>query len=349
MQTCQPCVVKKALERREFIQLTGAAIGVPSLAGFASGRSESGTENKLVVRVSSISDATTRYVAAIAYNKETENIEGTILPVQLADNGAPKELGQPDSDEPNLYDIDNAVLEIIKDGFTDRYAQNAGNESGMSPASSSDSTGQETALWDDLRRAGAASTEDATNSSSDDGSVSVQAREETLLENVVKEISAGAKDAINRVGAYYITNPAGTRCNAARNKNKHHLAGASIDYEKNLNDLNAALIGAALGAILGVIIAPPLGGVAGAIVSSIVAVAINRLKDSSNITVAVRDWDNCLRSACLPDLRRYVSGRWMDPDTNLLRVGELPKFRNIHLENVALVKSGYRDVVRISP
>jgi hypothetical protein len=134
-------------------------------------------------------------------------------------------------------------------------------------------------------------------------------------DDLYDEVSSGIASAIQRATWYQTTVD---DCNVYSNYT-HHLLGASIEYNKKINDFSSgalgAVIGAAAGLIAGYVGSPVLQailGVGGALVGYVVGWAVKELKDSNILTFAAIDWAVCGFGSCIPGVMVSGSGRWED-------------------------------------
>ncbi|WP_424008718.1 hypothetical protein [Haloferax denitrificans] len=307
-----------------------------SVTGLASAKG-SNKKTNIDIKVDSVVEDGTKYSVALARDPKTGEVDGAILPMPVQDKGDGYEFQQVEAENSDLYGISDDVLaEVRKLVFEDEEKKRSPTNKNGATSTASE---QETDIWGPLRNAAKSASDQSTN-------VSLQA--ESLLEDVVKEIAAGTKDSIDRLGVYYIDSPKGADCDASANSQPHHQFGASIEYEKKLGEFSEVIIGATIGAITTAVLsggpAAPLGGIVGAVAGF----AIKHLKDTTYITQVFRDVDMCSFGACAPSIRVFVSGLWMDEDKDLLTVNKVPDAPALHLENISMVNSGYREVMRIS-
>ncbi|WP_396611862.1 glycine zipper family protein [Haloferax sp. S1W] len=307
-----------------------------SLTGLASANG-SDEEETVEVRIDTAVENGTKYAVSIARNKTTKEVDGTILPVPVDEDNRIKKDDDSNSDNLTMYGISDDILSEIQPSVFNEEESRANDEG--TTISQTDS--KQSDIWGPLR--------DVAKQSSSNSKIATT-QEEGLLESVVKEIAAGTKESINRLGVYYIESPEGADCDATKNKNLHRQFCGSIDYEKSLGEFTEVIVSGTLGAIVGAAISGGVGAGIGTIVGGIAGFAIKELKDTTNASFVFRDIDKCAFGACAPVVKPYVSGIWMDEDEDLLSidVGEIRDFPGAHLENGASIPTGYRDVYKIS-
>ncbi|WP_206042997.1 hypothetical protein [Haloferax volcanii] len=316
--------------------MSGATIGLASCVGLTSARgSTEKRQNHIEAKIDTTIENGVKYVVSLARNKKTDEIDGVILPVSVDDRKEqPLKLAFNDSDS-DLYEVSDDVLAQVQESVFE-----AKSDTMVTKETTERQDMVQTDIWGPLR--------DIVQRS-DPSRGDIETQEESLLEDVVKEIAAGTKDSINRIGAYYIKSPEGTECDASANSNPHRQLGVSIDYEKKLGEFTETAVTGVLGAVLGAFLAGLAGAALGGLLGAIVGFGIKYLKDTTNATFAYRDIDKCALSACSPFMKPLVSGIWMDEDTDLLEVdigeSDLPA---VHLENGAQVDVGFRDELKIS-
>lgn len=309
------------------MRTSGAAAGLTTFSGLASARNQSADGN-LDVNVETVTVDGTRYTASIVHDSDTGEKNGFVLPVDVTSSGSSGTFKTSATDSTQLYEISNDVL-----GRLDESTFN--NTDSVSTANSSSGSND---LWSQLS--------DVSNVSTESDGVSIQ-EEKSLLIDVVQEIAAGTKDSIDRLGAYYIESRAGSDCNAPNAYGPHHQLGGSIDYERKLGEYTESALGSGIGALLGSI-GGVKGSAAGAIAGAIAGMAISDLKDSTNMTLVLRDKDKCLFGTCHSGvIDVFLSGYWMDKEYELLHVPS-PAPNTPHLAMVANPDVGYHDVIHIS-
>ncbi|WP_208023502.1 glycine zipper family protein [Halorussus pelagicus] len=320
------------ISRRKFMRASGTTVGLTGLSGLTSAKKTTKASN-LDVKVDTVVESGIKYSACIAQNLKTGEIDGAVIPVPTSD-GSTNEIAQLDANDLDVHEISEDVLADIRESVF-----SAEVNSSSTAVNSDSSTAEQSPVWGPLRNA-------ASSKSNQSDGVTIQAK--SILEDVLEEISAGTKDSIDRIGAYYIESPKGTDCDAAVNSQPHHQLGFSVEYEKVLGDFTETVLTTVLGAALGLLIGGPYGGAIGTIAGAIVGFAIKYLKDTTNITQVIRDIDKCAFEECAPSTRLLVSGVWMDEDTDLLTINGTPDVPAVHLENGVQVNDGYRETVRVS-
>lgn len=317
--------------RRTFMRTTGVAAGAAILPGFAGATSAAG-ESTIEVKVDSVVENGVKHAVSLSRNPDTGEVDGAIISIPDPESGRLQAELSSREVTPEMYDISNDVLDEVQSTVFDGQTQSADTEA------IPESDDEEVDVWGELQK--------TTGVGRSTDGPSLQSK--GILEDVIDEIAAGTKDAINRIGVYFEDSPKGTDCDANLNSKEHRQLGTSIDYEKLLGELTKVILGSTLGAIATAAMSGGPGIPVGGIVGAVAGFAISRLKDSTYITLAYRDLDACTFGACAPSIRVLVSGVWMDRATDMLRFKGGPDIPAVHLENFSAVDAGYEDVVRIS-
>lgn len=326
------------INRRRFMRASGTAAGLAAVPGMASA-SERNYESYLDINVESFIEDGVQYTASVTRNTKTGETDGVILPTR-ANGGlsAPSQTVEPlSSDGAGMYQISNDVLEDL-----DASAFKANSGDAVTASSSNN-----TELWGQLSEAGGVTTES--------NGVTIQ-EEKSLLKEAARRISSGAKDGINRIGAYYIDSPKGTDCDAVIAEGPHRQFGAAIDYEEYVERYAAGPVGAALGAIIGSYTKTKLGTGIGVAVGWILGNGAADLKRSTNLTLILRDKDNCvtpLGKLCKnAEIDHFASGYFMDESRELFKVpAPSPDTKHLHYGingKVGEVDTPHRKTYRIS-
>ncbi|SFC08312.1 hypothetical protein SAMN05444422_104175 [Halobiforma haloterrestris] len=326
---------KSTTNRRVVLKSASTAIlGSTILAGQTSAASDDeehaeSSNDDLVVAIDTMTEDDTQYTISVCHDKTTGETDGFILPTAKDGEGSTQKDSEvslsvgPDEEE-QIYGVKPKVLESIEE-FIKESSEKQKNRNDIQSTEKSTSGFEkesEPKLWDHIK------------------STHIGTRDRSIVEDIIDDLSDGAKEALNRIGGYYIESPQGTSCDASYNSNPHHQLGASMDYNDNVNSLSATLFGGVLGAIIGALLGGAVGGAIGAIVGGISTFVIDYLKDTSNATVVLRDYDSCTAGLCNPKVEPLVSGIWMDKEQDLLTIPSVDP-PAIHLENGAAVDAGF--------
>lgn len=311
------------INRRRFVRASGTAIGMTTLSGLASARDQD-VESKVNVNVETVTHDGVRYTASVSHNPESGEKDGFLLP------------GDSTSQSVEALSLDGTTLYEISDDVLNRLDEST-FEGSASTQTASRSHG--TGLWDQLS--------EASDVASESSEVRIQ-EEKELIGDVVDEIASGTKDSIDRLGAYYVKSKAGADCDAVIATGPHCQMGASVDYEEVLGSFTQSAIAGVVGAVIGYLVSSLPGAAIGGLAGAVAGFAVKRLKDSSNLTVILRDKDNCFfGKACQGEIDLFASGYWMDKEYELLHVpSPAPDIR--HLNEVAIPDRGYEEVIRVS-
>lgn len=316
------------------MRVSGTAAGLAAVPGMASA-SEKNYESNLDLNVESFTADGVKYTASVARDTKTGETDGVILPTGA--NGGlstPSQAVEPlSSDGAGMYQISNDVLEDLD---ASAFKPNSGEAVTASSSSSNE-------LWAQLGEAGGVTAES--------NGVMIQ-DEKSLLREAARRISSGAKNGINRIGAYYIDSPEGTACDAILAEGPHRQFGAAIDYEEYIENYGAKAVGGAIGAIIGA-----HGGIKtsaiGAAIGVILGQGIADLKKSTELTLILRDKDNCtLGKLCRKgEIDFFSSGYFMDEDRELYHVpSPAPDTRHLHYGmngKMGDVDTPYRETIRV--
>lgn len=310
--------VVQPVTRRNFGRIVGTTTGIAGVSGLVSAtekeEDQEEPQSNLEVAFDRAVEGGKAYTIAVARNTDTGETDASVFvkPVGSADSN--KSLST-QSEESDFLDVTDDVVDSVEATvFDNQEEQKASTEGG--PQSSSG--GPQTDVWGPVQ--------EETKSSG------ISTQQKSIYEDILEEISAGAKDVINEAGFYYIDSPEGTDCDAdITDQNPHRQIGSSVDYDKDVGDLSLTLIGTTVTAILGGVWASVPGAVAGGIIGTVVGWGAAQLKDTSNFTFAFRDIDKSAIGVTDAALQPLVSGIWMDEDTDMLTYNnDLPL---IHLED----------------
>ncbi|WP_226005059.1 hypothetical protein [Natrinema salinisoli] len=317
------------------MRVSGTAAGLTAISGMASA-SQSDVKSNLDINVESFTADGVKYTASVVRNTQTGGMDGFILPTE-ANGGlsASSQTAEPlSSDGGGMYEISNDVLEDLDNSA---FKPDSGDAVTASSSSSTD-------LWVQLGEAGGVSAES-------DG-VSIQ-EEKSLLKEAVERISDGAVDGLNRIGAYYIDSPKGTDCDAFGAVGPHRQFGAAVDYEEYIEEYGSSIVGGVIGTIVG-----SYGGVGtaafGAAVGIILGDGVADLKQSTNLTMILRDKDNCSFGIMCDnaEIDVFSSGYFMDESRELFHIPTpAPETKHLHYgmnSEIVDVGTPYRETLRIS-
>jgi hypothetical protein len=325
--------VVNPINRRRFGRIVGATAGFSALSGTTAASKQKASQDQsqadVEVRVDRTVEDDKVYSIAVARNTETGETDATafVRSIQSADS---IDSHSHQSDSGDVLAVSKDIVSQVEASIFDDQNEQEASTQGVNVKSDEN---EYTDIWGPIREA------------TDPSGISTQ--QKSLLRDILEEIAAGAKDSINRVGAYFIDSPDGTACDTTvTDQNPHRQLGASIDYEKVLGDLTTEVITSALGAILGGLAASIPGAALGSVLGGLVGFAIDELKDTTNITSAYRDIDKCAFGVCEAAIQPLVSGIWMDEDTDMLTYGSDPPL--LHLEDASPPPVGYEEVVTIS-
>ncbi|MGQ3330675.1 hypothetical protein [Halorubrum sp. FL23] len=322
-----------SINRRKFGRIVGATAGLSGLSGVTTASEQEPSQDQpqadVEVRVDRSIEGGKVYSIAVARNTETGNTDATAF-VRSAQSSDSIQPNSQQSEGGDVLAVSEDVVSQVETTIFDNQNEQEASTQGVSVKSDES---EYTDIWGPIREA------------TDPSGISTQ--QKSLLQDILEEIAAGTKDAINRVGAYFIDSPDGTECDTTvTDQNPHRQLGASVDYEKVLGDLTTEVITSALGAILGGLAASLPGAALGSVLGGLVGFAIDQLKDTTNITTAYRDIDKCAFGVCEAAIQPLVSGIWMDEDTDMLTYGSDPPL--LHLEDASPPPVGYEEIVTIS-
>jgi|GEM_PF-3771665 len=293
--------------RRTILKNIGSiSVGTALAAGSVAAHSDQPTqsERRLEVLHDSVVKDGVKYTTAVCHNKRTDEMDGVILRTGTENEGAGG-LSADTNEQIGLSSITDTALANIREEISkndERVKASNWTESGSED------------LWDLLV----------------DSEAQLRAQERSIWDEIIDEISTGVMESIDEIGLYYIESPEGTSCDATYGGEPHRQLGVSIDYAKEINALTSELIGAGIGAILGSLLAGHVGAGVGGIAGGVAGFALSHMKDTSNLTIALRDYDSCTcfmgNCFCNPKLEPLVSGTWMDEDEHLLTVPSLDPY-----------------------
>jgi hypothetical protein len=297
--------VVQPVTRRNFARIVGTTTGIAGVSGLVSAtekeENQEEPQSNLEIAFDQAVEDGKAYTIAVARNTDTGETDASVFvnPVDSADSN--KSLSK-QSEERDFLDVSGDVVDSVgATVFDTEDEQKASTEGG--PQSSSEDP--QTDVWGPVR--------EETKSSG------ISTQQESIYEDILDEISAGAKDVINEAGYYYIDSPKGTDCDAEiTDQHPHRQIGASVDYDKDVGELSTTLIGTTVVAILGGVWASVPGAVVGGIIGTVVGWGASQLKDTSNFTFAFRDIDKSAFGTTDAALQPLVSGIWMDEDTDML-------------------------------
>lgn len=265
-----------------------------TVIGTGAANEGTGSESYPLTAVDVREENGTRYVVSVTHDPESDKRYGFFVKGPRSSNGHQRYSGD---SKPELLSMNTEILDKIslKNNQQSDYYTN-------SQSASSDSE-----LWSQI-----------INKSDVQNSVGVQS--ESVFDRIVENLSESALEEINRVGGYYIDSPAGTACDASVNEQPHRQIGVSGDMESELSTYEGGFIGGIVTALVGWHLGGgPVGGALGAIAGAIGGFIVTNVSDTNNFTMAVRDKDNCTWGFCNPSFEIYVSGLFMDEDTDLLK------------------------------
>ena len=281
----------------------GTALASGSVAAHSDQPTQS--ERRLEVLHDSVVKDGMKYTTAVCHDKKTDEMDGVILRTEAESEGA-KVLSEDTNERIGLTTITDTALANIREEIS--------KSDGQVKASNWKEGGDED-LWDLLV----------------DSEAQLRAQERSIGDEIIDEISTGVMESINEIGLYYIESPEGTSCESTYGGGPHRQVGVSIDYAKDINALTSSLIGAGIGGVLSAVISSGYAGPVGTIAGGIAGFALSHMKDTSNLTAVLRDYDSCTcllgKCFCNPKIETLVSGTWMDEDEHLLIVVAVSLFR----------------------
>lgn len=299
--------------RRTILKNIGSiSVGTALAAGSVAAHSDQSTqkERRLEVLHDSVVKDGVKYTTAVCHNKRTDEMDGVILRTGTESEGAGG-LSADTNEQIGLSSITDTALANIREEISkndERVKASNWTESGSED------------LWDLLV----------------DSEAQLRAQERSIWDEIIDEISTGVMESIDEIGLYYIESPEGTSCDATYGGGPHRQLGVSIDYADNLNALGSTVIGAAVGGILTAVVSGGYAGIVGGIAGSVAGFAVSHMKDTSNLTTVLRDYDSCTclwgHCLCNPKLEPLVSGIWMDENEDLLTIPSLDPY-GTHLGN----------------
>lgn len=318
------------INRRSILKNIGSiSVGTALASGSVAAQSGQPTqkEKRLEVFHDSVVKDGVAYTASVCHDKRTDEMDGVILRKE-DESGETRGLSEDTNGRIGLSSIKDAALANIRDEIS--------QSDGRVGASSLKESGDED-LWDLLV----------------DSEAQLRTQERSIWEEIIDEISTGVMESIDEIGLYYIESPEGASCDATYGGGSHRQLGVSIDYAKEINSLTSSLIGAGIGAILGELICPPGGATIGGLAGVLAGFAFSHMKDTSNLTIALRDYDSCTclwgNCFCNPKFEPLVSGTWMDEDEHLLTVPSYDPY-GTHLTNIQIVNALYVGAhIRLDP
>lgn len=305
--------------RRKFGRVVGTTAGIAGVSGISSAADEKEDQDEPQSNVELRHDRTVEdgkvYVIAIARNTDTGETEAAAF-VRPTGSSDSKESDSEQSETGELLDISDDVVDDIEATVFDNQSERKANTEGELKKSSGS---EQTDIWGPIR--------EKTQPSG------ITTQQKNIIQDVLEEIAAGAKESVNRVGFYFIDSPDGTDCDAEiTDQHPHRQLGVSIDYDEDIGNLTVALITPIVSGIIGTVYSgTPVGGIGAGLLGAVVGFGINELKDTSNITVAYRDIDKSAFGKTDAAIQPLVSGIWMDEDTDMLTY--TADYPLVHLED----------------